>query len=80
MSDAKMRKWPRGTGPSMMPRRWDPPEDRTSISMGINLWRQFPDHLNAQILVRAVVSTSGILARPAADVRKEMQQRRQSVR
>jgi hypothetical protein len=73
MSDTKFPiKWARGTGPSMLPRRWDAPEDRISISLGVDLWRQFPDHINAQILVRAIVSTDGIGKKPASVVRKDV--------
>lgn len=70
MSDWKTPgKWPRGTGPNILPRRWDPPEDRITISLGIKLWAQQPDHISAQTLVKAVISTDGLLTKPANELR-----------
>jgi hypothetical protein len=70
------RKWPRGSGSSMLPRRWDPPEDRISFSLGIKLWARQPDHIGAQTLVQAVISTPGLLTRPASEFRSALQQAR----
>jgi hypothetical protein len=63
--------WPQGTGPSTLPRRFDRPEDRVSISLGIKLRNEQPAHIDAQILVQAVVRTPGLLKQPASAIRNQ---------
>jgi hypothetical protein len=75
MSDWKEKgRWPRGTGPSMLPRRFDRAEDRASITLGTDLWTQYPDHLNAQMLVDAVTSSRDVLQKPASEMIMQFRQ------
>lgn len=39
--------WPKGSGPSVLPRRFDRAEDRITIALGIKLWAKQPDHISA---------------------------------
>jgi hypothetical protein len=49
---------PMGTGSSLLPRRFDPPTDRYSITLGFNM---YPQSISAQGLVAAIVKSKNQL-------------------
>jgi hypothetical protein len=64
--------WPKGTGPWLLPRRWDRPEDRITIALGMKLHRQMPVGVTAAVLVQAITTTSGLLKKKPDDVRNDV--------
>jgi hypothetical protein len=57
--------WPEHTGPWILPRSWDRPEDRVSITLGFELYRRMPTQMIPEVLVREIVRAKGILKEPA---------------
>jgi hypothetical protein len=72
VSDIKTQGWPKGTGPWLLPRRWDRPEDRISIGVGIQLYRQMSVSVTPDVLVKAVTTTPGLLRRSPDAIRAEV--------
>jgi hypothetical protein len=71
-SDTKAKdKWPKGSGPWLVPRSWDRLEDRVSISLGAELYRRKPLHIAPSELVHAIVHTTGLLTKSASTLRSE---------
>jgi hypothetical protein len=64
--DLKQRPpWPERSGPWILPRNWDRPEDRIAIRLGFELFKSVPSQMIAEVLVRAIVKTKGLKVKPA---------------
>lgn len=64
--------WPKGTGPWLLPRRWDRPEDRVTITLGMKLFRQMPKGVSAVVLVQSITKTEGLLKKKPDSVRADV--------
>jgi hypothetical protein len=63
---------PKGTGPWLLPRRWDRPVDRITITLGTKPFRSVPSGITPAIVVRAVITTPGLLAKNHDEVRADV--------
>jgi hypothetical protein len=57
--------WPNRSGPWILPRSWDRSEDRIAIKLGFELYGRIPTQMLAEVLVREITKTKGLLTKPA---------------
>jgi len=55
---------PQRTGNSSSMRKYDRPEDRAAINMGIELYKNSPKHVSAQQILSLVLSSNEITKKP----------------